>query len=742
MVNLDGFIEKAKHQVGDAHPTKPWVWTEYKPGKFDWRPVKNGGGAKSTAGGSAGGSSKTDDGTGSTKPQQSKQQTSAAAKSAAGTASVATKKFEDMTPDEIVDYANSASTSSLEAAVNNKKLNKDVRQIAFNVLKKRDDYDKTKVDSSDLQGGHVAKPTPKIDYKTKKPEVEIEVPDTWAVRVPGNNGVLQNKTASASGLRQLYAKKSDDDLLKILNNPNGRWQNRQIAYEEAAARGIDEDKIDVSGKLQKEWDSQKRKHDYAESMKGNFNEDEADAVDVDFKGLDHEKFMEQFPEGDDGWLNKDDPRVRKQFNDFKTLKDRQQYDALKTYYEPTTPGYLNPDNKIGQLNEQYDNLIKYDTTPLFISAGGAGAGKTFGWTTVAEENNLKRLESDDQVNDEDWGYVMLSDPDDDKDFRSMLAKYNGTYKDDNGDEHPHILVFDDADKILTSRSGPMKALMKKITDNNPKNRIFTNPETGENEVFKGALLIMTNKDVAAISNANEDAKAIMSRGMVNDMQFTRAENMQLIDKRYKSMGLGSYQKAFEKQFPDKKKQQEVRQVARDWLAENINDADPAKFTPRTFIQLMSLIGPIFAKGGQAKARMVNGSVQIGTNVPWQAQALKLIKANDLDIEKADDDDFSEEARVKAKKEFLKRKEELKKKDPKKYAKLYGEEAVDNFLFGEDASTDEAEKALGLEGMSLEKAENILLWDDDKISRFYKAQDDGVNYEEDMELAKAEELLLD
>lgn len=26
-----------KHKVGDKHPTKPWVWTEYAPGKFDWR---------------------------------------------------------------------------------------------------------------------------------------------------------------------------------------------------------------------------------------------------------------------------------------------------------------------------------------------------------------------------------------------------------------------------------------------------------------------------------------------------------------------------------------------------------------------------------------------------------------------------------------------------------------------------------------------------------------------------------
>lgn len=32
---------KSKHKVGDKHPTKPWVWTEYTPGKFDWRKDKD-----------------------------------------------------------------------------------------------------------------------------------------------------------------------------------------------------------------------------------------------------------------------------------------------------------------------------------------------------------------------------------------------------------------------------------------------------------------------------------------------------------------------------------------------------------------------------------------------------------------------------------------------------------------------------------------------------------------------------
>ena len=31
---------KSTRKVGDLHPTKNWVWTEYKPGKFDWRTNK------------------------------------------------------------------------------------------------------------------------------------------------------------------------------------------------------------------------------------------------------------------------------------------------------------------------------------------------------------------------------------------------------------------------------------------------------------------------------------------------------------------------------------------------------------------------------------------------------------------------------------------------------------------------------------------------------------------------------
>ena len=32
--------KRSAHSVGDIHPTQPWVWIEYEPGKFDWKSIK------------------------------------------------------------------------------------------------------------------------------------------------------------------------------------------------------------------------------------------------------------------------------------------------------------------------------------------------------------------------------------------------------------------------------------------------------------------------------------------------------------------------------------------------------------------------------------------------------------------------------------------------------------------------------------------------------------------------------
>lgn len=75
-----GVIEKAEEvdeevmkarQVGDMHPNGKWVWTEYKPGRFDWRPLKGRGGVDRTPKkGDEGGSNGGNGGGGDKKPKK------------------------------------------------------------------------------------------------------------------------------------------------------------------------------------------------------------------------------------------------------------------------------------------------------------------------------------------------------------------------------------------------------------------------------------------------------------------------------------------------------------------------------------------------------------------------------------------------------------------------------------------------------------------------------------------------
>ena len=83
-----GVIEKAEvnfetsdeevmkaHQVGDMHPNGKWVWTEYKPGHFDWRPLKGHGGDRTPQGSGSGSSGGNGDDDKKPKKPETKQET-------------------------------------------------------------------------------------------------------------------------------------------------------------------------------------------------------------------------------------------------------------------------------------------------------------------------------------------------------------------------------------------------------------------------------------------------------------------------------------------------------------------------------------------------------------------------------------------------------------------------------------------------------------------------------------------
>lgn len=707
-------LEKAA-QFGDEKEYKGrmYVYTQTANGTGSWRLKDKTKTAKKTDdGGSNKVAKKTDDDEGS-KPQKSV------------AAPNPKKALSDYTPDELVSFAENASTAQLTAAVNDKKNDSQARQIIFNVLKKRDDYDKGSVDSSDLQGGHIARPEAKIQYKTKKPEVYPGEFDDWSIQLPSGR-----KTVSVSGLRKLYAGYSEADLLKLLNNKNADQRKRQLAYDEAAARGIPEDKINVSGTLEKLWKKTKRDHDIKENMNRAVDEDEAMPLTYDWKGLDHEAIMRDFFDDglDPSWLDPNSPQVGKAFK-LETLSGRQKYDTFKDYYQrdpKLVPGYLTAQNKVNNLNGQMWEWAQSDNSPLFVSAGGAGAGKTYGWKNiVAEDLSLPELKPGDDPADTDWGYVMLTDQDaeDDKTFARTLAKYNGSFIGNDGEEHPHILFLDDADKLLVTKSKALMAMMKKINDADPENRVFKNPDTGEVELWKGKIIITTNKDLSALSK-DEDTKAILSRATKSEIHFTRNETLELLSNRYQSMGLKRCTQVFNRDGFTDDEIEEFKDDVFDYMVEHANQADPNKFTPRKFEDLCEYIAPQWKKGSSVRN---TGNGTIGIDIPWQISALSLLKAADNDIEKAgdyDEDLYSNEAMLAQKRHLEELMAEAKKNG--NYEKLFGKRAQDAVIFGDDSvedddadskksekkskkskKKDKVEKGL-FDDMSLEEAEDLLL----------------------------------
>lgn len=707
-------IVKAKvtaHQVGEPHPDNPNIlWTDIGNGNGDWK-SKNGkwwkGKNPATVQTPSGGAKK----------QETKQSTSATA--AAKEAPASDKKLEDMSPSELVDYAKKATTDALAKVVNDKNADKGLRQLAFNELKTRSDYDKTKVSSSDLAGGYVAKPTPKIQYKTKKPEVEL--PDLEDYEAPDAQGIRHPQ--SIAKLRSVYAKKTDDEVLSTLNNKKAKYQLRQIAYDEAAARGIPEDKINVSGTLQQNWKKAKENKDIEDKQNKPFNQDEAISLTYDWKGFDHKKCLdEEFDGGlDTSFLNPDSDKVKRVFKT-DTLSGRQLYDTFKDYYQrdpSINPGYLNAQNKVNDLNGRMCNWAKADKNVMFVSAGGAGAGKTYGWQKiVAPYLSLPQLDSvNGDPTSKDWGWVMLQDSDCDtpEKLRDTLHKYNGKWIDSNGHERPHILFFDDADKILTSKSATMMNLMKNLCDTNAKNRLFDAPGGGK-ELWEGKIIVTTNKDLGKLS-ANPDFAAVQSRIATNDIQFTRNETMELLADRYMDMTLNdAATEVFAEQGFTDDEIEDFRQDVFDYMQDNMKNADPRKFTPRLFLNLCDYIAPQW-KNGQQVIR--TGTGQMGVDIHWRKTALSLFKAENNDIEKAGVDEFySRDA-------MLERKKELEKMmNDDKYKDLFTKEAQNAIIFGEVSDKDEKDEKKEKRGkkskkksdktkkgfdneMSLDEAESIL-----------------------------------
>ena len=579
---------------------------------------------------------------------------------------------------KLLDWAEGAKVEDLKAAVE-KGARRDLRMVAYRELKKRNE-DVTKLDTKGMK-------IPAKDYK-KSPQSFIDVPEKY--KITAGNG--QIKQANRDAMIALLEKKNDADLLKTLNNKNVSPYTRHLDYEEATSRGIDEDKMDVSGTLEKHWKKIDRLNSDSKPQAVNDSEEEGIAYDAPLlEDFDEEEFRNEFPGGDSGWMDKNDKRVQEKFNKFRTLVDRQRYDQLLNKWKREDPDYQTAQEVVQDLNTDYLTFVATNQSPLFVSAGGAGAGKTYGFNVITEELNIPELAEGDDPSNSDWGFVKLGNPKSAKEFQEMLDKYNGTYWDDDlKDNMGHILVFDDQDDILTKKE--FQPILKAICDTSPKNRKFKAPD-GSMKTFTGKILVITNKSMDSLTD-DEDKKAVMSRAEKSDIQFTVDENLDLLKDRYKDMGIEGLRMS-----PQQEEQ------AREFILDNKDKLDPAKFTVRKFGEVIKEIQKDLLRQSYG-AKSATIAKITGKGRGWEAKALKTLnKAIDDDLNEEEKE--GEEERTGKKKLDSKTKHAMdliKKRNPKKFKELFGKKAMG--VLNKEDKEDTAEKAI-FDDMSLEQAENLL-----------------------------------
>ena len=634
-------IEKA-HQVGDAHPSKPWVWTEYKPGKFDWRPPKKGA-AKTTSGSSADAEPKNT----SSQPKQNTQTGDGNGAAAATPTKTTTTKT---TP-----------------------------------------------------GGYTPKKA-KIAYKSGSKH-HVEVPETWKIKKP--NGKIVD--VQRENIIKMLEGKTDDEIVKWVNDPKRAWKYRQLGWDEAASRGIDESKLNPSGTLKDEWD---RIEELAKAIgkSGDEEEGEEEDYDMNLMGFNIEEFMSQFENGDEGWKDENDKRVQKAFNKLDTLVDRQKYDAFLDYQKRQDENYSTPKEEVQDLNAEYLTFLVTNISPLFISAGGAGVGKTFGLKKIAAAMNYKFMTEDQNPSDGDWTIVKCANPKSDKEFFEMLKKYNGS--DDQG--NPHVLVFDDHDSILTNKQ--YTATMKTIADTDPDSRLFKDPETGKMIKFTGKILVITNKNqnalMKAAGDAAEDLNAVFSRAAKKDIHFTINENLEILKNRYKTMQIDGLKLS-------PQQEQKAREEVYKFIVANKSKLDPQFFTVRKFGEVMKQVQKDFAV---QEAIQDDPTLEdtVGTGRGWKKTALSILnKAEENDIEKAESS-FSKKIKN-LPKETQEAMAEIKKNHPEIYSQLWGDEVLDILNRDDDVEEENPKKkAKGkknkteedveksfFDGMNIDEAENLI-----------------------------------
>lgn len=687
MAKKDDLIEKAKHQPGDVHPKHSnYTWQE-RNGKWGWFVTKKG----KSASPQAASSTSAKQGDGSQSQQSSSGQKNSQSQPQQGQQGGGTPDVKSMTRQQLVDWAKKTNERILSEIVNKTDGHLPARQACYDELKERG-ADLSKLDTTGLK-----KPIAN-NYKTKKPEVDIKI-STWTQQSKKSG---KREIFNYSDIKEQYDKLSDDKIINIVNGNNIPAERRHIAYEIAAERNIPEDKLKVDGGLQNFWDNQKKmREDLSSNNDLGDDEDEWETIDTGLGDFDVESFMEKFPDNDLGWINSDDSRVQERFNKLKTLKDRQLYDNFVDHQKRLNPNYVSAKKQLGRMKKGYlAFLSERATRPMMIAAGGAGVGKTYGLRQVMEDYKGMAIYDEEEAKKAEDAGIPYTDFDaifaPQINSLPKLAKFLSKYPD-------KVVIFDDNDDLLTNPD--MANVMKTLADTNPKARFFPEYDekgkaTGKNNVFKGKMIILTNKSSDTL-NKNEDAKAVMSRASKQEIKFTVQENIDTLKDRYLKMKTGV-------EIPgiSDSEEKQIREDIFNYIIENKNKLDPSKFTVRKFIDIYEKIAQ--EKEAEEIASTSADAAEDFEPEDWRDSALEILnkaESNDklynYDVAFYDpEEDWSEEE-----------KKELSAISKKIDSDEDNDELEDELITGKSnkksKNKDKVQKGL-FDDMSLKDAEDLLL----------------------------------
>ena len=239
MVKNNDVIEKAvQRKVGDMHPNGKWVWTEYKPGKFDWRPPKK------NAAGAAGGSSSGSSDTGKKTTATTSKTTSA--KSGA----------KPMDSQKLVQWAATTSDDNLLKVANSKNGNAQMRMIAYKQLESRG-FDMSKVDTSGTLG-QLMKMTKQ--GSSKQTSTSSGDDDTVSGAAAGASVDIDDDSDEGGDddsqiTEKWYLNKNDERVKKRFNlkTKEGRIKYDQFVYKEKKKEPDYKDPVEVIQDLNEQY---------------------------------------------------------------------------------------------------------------------------------------------------------------------------------------------------------------------------------------------------------------------------------------------------------------------------------------------------------------------------------------------------------------------------------------------------------------------------------------------------------